>query len=278
MSVLAINLLVDLLVKLKAPTVPCCDICNPELLNLTRPAAPRQISRKTAVTYEAVNPATQSSLKQWRTSIWNRDFEDAIFSPAGILSDDAVDKLSSVVSPIENLISLERALGGGWAWFGTYGDELLEKIKTLPFKSMGPKPKQKRATKRMAADVANEESVAKRTRVDAGAIPAPAPTPVRSRVRPSTSQSTPTIAGPSTPAPQYPPLYQPQYHFSQHFAPIGYGVNYYYPTHYPTPPHNYVPTQPQTPMYHPYYPSPSPQSQLPPQYRPPNPNPNPPPS
>ena len=57
-----------------------------------------------------------------------------------------------------------------------FGDELLEKIKTLPFKSMGPKPKQKRATKRMAADVANEESVAKRTRVDAGAIPAPAPT------------------------------------------------------------------------------------------------------
>ena len=207
--------------------------------------------------YEAVNPATQSSLKQWRTSIWNRDFEDAIFSPAGILSDDAVDRLSSVASPIENLISLERALGGGWAWFGTYGDELLEKIKTLPFKSMGPKPKQKRAAKRVAVDVANEESVAKRTRVDAGAIPAPA-TPVRSRVRPSTSQSTPAIAGPSTPAPaypQYPPMYPPQYHFPQQFAPsgLGYSTNYYYPTHFLTPPHNYVPTQPQTLLYHPYY-------------------------
>ena len=76
----------------------------------------------------------------------------------GILSDDAVDKLSSVA---RNLISLERALGGGWAWFGTYGDELLETIKSLPFKSMGPKPKQKRAAKRMAVNVTNEESVSK---------------------------------------------------------------------------------------------------------------------
>ena len=234
--------------KLKVTTVPCCDICNPELLNLTRPAAPRPNSRKKAVAYEAVNPATQLSLKQWRTSIWNRDFEDAIFSPAGILSDDAVDKLSSVVSLIENLISLERALGGGWAWFGTYGDELLDQIKTLPFKSMGPKPKQKRAMKR-TADVTNEDSVAKRTRIDA--TPAPAHTPVRSSV---TSQLvTPAIAaGPSTPMPAY-PHYPPHYHLPQQFAPIGYashgGANYYYP--YPTPSHNFIPTQPgqaMTPM------------------------------
>jgi hypothetical protein len=249
------NKYMDLLGKLKVTTVPCCDICNPELLNLTRPAAPRPNSRKKTVPYEAVNPEIKLSLKQWRTDIWSRDFEDAIFSAAGILSDVAIDKLSSVVSPIENLISLERALGGGWAWFGTYGDELLDYIKTLPFKSMGPKPKQKRAVKRKAVDVTNEESVAKRTRFDTA--PAPAHTPVRSR---TTSHLTPAIAGPSTAVPGY-PHYSPQYHYPQHYA------NYYYPTQpYPTPPHNYVPTQPQTLMYHHYYPSPL-------QYRPPNPGP-----
>ena len=257
--------------KLQVPTVPCCDICNPELLNLTRPAAPRPNSRKKAVAYEAVNPAMQTSLKQWRTNIWSRDFEDAIFSPAGILSDDAVDKLSSVASPIENLISLERALGGGWAWFGTYGDELLVQIKTVPFKSMGPKPKQKRGAKRKA-DITSEldDGVAKRTCIDTNATPTPAHTPVRFQVR-ATSQLTPAVAGPSTPVPAAYPHYPSQYCFPQQFAPIGYathgGANYYYPPQpYLTPPHNYVPTGPthhpgQTVMY--YHPSPL-------HYQPPN--------
>ena len=39
-----------------------------------------------------------------------------IFSAAGLFSDDAVDKLSSGVSPIDNLLSLERAIGMGMVW------------------------------------------------------------------------------------------------------------------------------------------------------------------
>ena len=85
-----------------------------------------------------------------------------IFGAAGILSDDAIDKLSSVASPIENLISLECALGRGWAWFGTYGDEFLAEIKALPFKSMGPKQKQKRVEKQSAMNVADKEGIVKR--------------------------------------------------------------------------------------------------------------------
>ena len=107
-----------------------------------------------------MNPATQLSIKEWHTKVWNHDFEDAIFSPTGILSDDAIDKLLSMVSPIENLIGLECALDGGWAWFGTYGDELLNEIKSLPLKSMGLKLKQKRVAKQRLAmvDVADGES------------------------------------------------------------------------------------------------------------------------
>jgi len=69
-----------------------------------------------------------------------------------------------VASPIENLIGLEHALGRGWAWFGTYSDELLAEIKTLPFNSL-PKHKQKRAAKWSRVDVADEESLAKQTHV-----------------------------------------------------------------------------------------------------------------
>ena len=66
--------------------------------------------------------------------------------------------------------------GRGWAWFETYGDGLLAEIKALPFKSMGPKQKQKRVEKQSAMDVADEEGIVKRKQVDAAA-------PVR--VRPS---------------------------------------------------------------------------------------------
>ncbi|KAF8172287.1 P-loop containing nucleoside triphosphate hydrolase protein [Pholiota molesta] len=245
-----------------APTVPCCDICNPELLNLTRPAAPQPTARKSTVLYEAVNPATKSSLEEWRTRIWNRDFQDAIFSPVGILSDAAIEKLSSVASPIENLISLERALGGGWAWFGTYGDELLTEIKSLPFKSMGPKPKQKRGAKRTVVDVADEESVSKRTRVDIDATLAPAPTPVRLGSLSTTSHSSPAIGGPTTPS----TFRGYQYPSPHNFTPMA----QYHPNYpYPTPPHTYTPIQP---FYYPYYSMPGQPHHLPPQYQPFNPN------
>ena len=159
----------------KAPTVPCYDICNPELLDRTCPAAPQPNSRKTAVSWFIWSRQSHNKLgsKNGDLRFGIATFEAAIFSPAGILSDDALKKLASVVSPIENLIGLEHALGGGWAWF-TYGDELLVEIKTqtLPFKSI-PKQKQKRAAKRSRVDVDDGESLAKWMRV------AVAPTPVR---------------------------------------------------------------------------------------------------
>ena len=179
-------------------------------MNLTCPATPQLNSRKIAVSYESVNPATQLSIKEWHTKVWNCDFEDAIFSPTGILSDDAIDKLLSIVSHIENLIELECALGGGWAWFGTYGDELLNEIKSLPLKSMGPKPKQKRVAKQRLAmvDVADGEShsvdcVAKRKCIDK---PTLVPTPVRARPM---TQASHVIASPSTPIPPPNPLSNP---------------------------------------------------------------------
>ncbi|KAF9477172.1 P-loop containing nucleoside triphosphate hydrolase protein, partial [Pholiota conissans] len=255
------------------PTAPCCDICNPELLNLTRPAALPPSTRKSNVLYEAVDPATKSSLEEWRGKIWNRDFDDAIFSPAGILSDGAIERLSSVANAIDNLISLERALGGGWAWFGTYGDELLTEIKRLPFRSMGPKSKQKRGAKRAVVGAADEEeSAAKRTRVSEGATPAPTPTPARLQPAASTSQP-PAIAGPSTPAPTY-SHYPPRY--PQNFTPMGYPPSFYYPSYYPTPPHNYTPIQGLPAMYYQHYAISNPQTPLPPQYQPPQPPPPPP--
>jgi hypothetical protein len=184
-----------------------------EVYTVYHPAPPLPNSQKMAASYEAVNPTTKLSLEVWCTKIWNCDFKDAIFSPVGILSDGALEKLASMVSPIQNLIGLECLLGGGWVWFGTYGDKLLAEIKTLPFNSMH-KQKQKRVTKWSKVDVADEESLTKQMCVSV------APTPVR----PTMSHSSPTIVGPLTPMTySYP-------QFPQSFMPEHPGTSYYYPS------------------------------------------------
>ncbi|EDR00253.1 uncharacterized protein LACBIDRAFT_334227 [Laccaria bicolor S238N-H82] len=158
---------VDVPVDVSSIVVQLTNCCQGVLTNIygnEKASPPQPNSWKTAASYEAVNPTTKWSLSEWRTKIWNHDFDNAIFSPAGILNDGALKKLASMASPIENSIGLERVIGG-WAWFGTYGDELLAEIKTLPFKSI-PKQKQKRVAKRSMVDVAE-----KRTRVSAAPTP-----------------------------------------------------------------------------------------------------------
>lgn len=96
-----------------------------------------------------------------------RDFEDALFAPSGILSDDRIENLSSV-GPIGRLNELERVVGADWPWFGQYGDALLEELKKLNIPPMQPKPQQKRAEKRPAHEReearSQEEPAAKKKR------------------------------------------------------------------------------------------------------------------
>jgi hypothetical protein len=84
------------------------------------------------------------------------DFEDAVFGPSGVLSDDRVEKLSSV-GFIGRLNELERVVGADWPWFGQYGDELLEELKKLNIPPMQPKPQKKRAEKRVHDSDVEEE-------------------------------------------------------------------------------------------------------------------------
>ena len=80
-------------------------------------------------------------LWNWRTRIWERDFEDAVFGPSGILKDKILETLASV-GPILQLAELERVVGSQWAWFGKYGDELLAALAEMDMRPMQPKPPQ----------------------------------------------------------------------------------------------------------------------------------------
>jgi len=57
---------------------------------------------------------------------WDRDYGEPVFGPEGVLSDEIVDTLASV-GPIVCLAELE-GVGSQWAWFGQYGDSLLDAL------------------------------------------------------------------------------------------------------------------------------------------------------
>ncbi|KIJ91905.1 hypothetical protein K443DRAFT_135401 [Laccaria amethystina LaAM-08-1] len=103
------------------PTIPCCDLCDPTLLDCTWPAP-------------KINQPKAMAIKT------------GIVNETSILGDESIENLSSV-GPIGRLNELERVVGMDWLWFGQYGDNLLEEIKGLDIHPMQCKQQQKRAEK-----------------------------------------------------------------------------------------------------------------------------------
>ncbi|KAJ7622306.1 P-loop containing nucleoside triphosphate hydrolase protein [Roridomyces roridus] len=133
------------------PTVPCCDICTPELLNLTRPAKPPKVIRQSAVKHGQVNADVQTSLDEWRVRIKQRDYPSPLFAAAAILRDETVALLSSV-GPIESREHLQKVLAGQWTWWGKYGEELYAHLSSLVIAPMVPLPKKTRGQKRVSEE------------------------------------------------------------------------------------------------------------------------------
>ena len=77
-----------------APTVPCCDLCSPELLDKTRPAPPLRNSRKKGQIPGMTDKELKKAIIRWRGEIWSRDFGDSLLGPSAILSNAAVNSLS----------------------------------------------------------------------------------------------------------------------------------------------------------------------------------------
>ncbi|KAK0437644.1 P-loop containing nucleoside triphosphate hydrolase protein [Armillaria borealis] len=112
-------------------TVPCCDICNPELLDHTRPGIAPKAKKKPSVK----NGATKSSVKTnalrgWRETLKQRLYPSPLVSSSAIMNDEIVELLASA-GPIESLDALTRVLAGHWRWIDKLGHELHEFLLTL---------------------------------------------------------------------------------------------------------------------------------------------------
>ncbi|KAJ6630467.1 hypothetical protein B0H10DRAFT_2208096 [Mycena sp. CBHHK59/15] len=154
-----------------APTVPCCDICCPTLLDLTRTGNLRAAQRQSANKRGVANKDIQVALDRWRTGIVARDYLSGLYSSSVILHDETIALLSSV-GPIESMVRLETILSGQWLGIDEYGDALYQYLAGLDIPPMQPLPKKTRAPKhphpdaKVPQNAVVEGSASTRRRVD----------------------------------------------------------------------------------------------------------------
>ncbi|KAF7321579.1 hypothetical protein MKEN_00678900 [Mycena kentingensis (nom. inval.)] len=161
--------------ELSQCTGACCDVCNPELFDRTRPGAYKARSRRSTVKKGEPSVMVQERLVGWRTVVKKRDFRTALWSAEGILPLETIIVLSSV-GPIQDRVALDRVLAGQWKWEERYGEELLAFLKSFEMPAFQPLPKKKR--KAPAASTSDSQPpAAKRARTMASATPLATPAP-----------------------------------------------------------------------------------------------------
>jgi hypothetical protein len=105
----------------------CCDLCNPELFNQTRPSKPIAVSRQQNVKKGA---PVRDALFAWRRVVKRQFYPRALWAPHAIL-DDATCELLSSVGPIKTHERLALILKSGWARWDELGEHLFQMISEL---------------------------------------------------------------------------------------------------------------------------------------------------
>lgn len=267
----------------KDPTVPCCDLCSPSLLNRTRPGPPpKNTWKKACPTPGVVDKELKKEIVRWRKEIWTRDFEDSLFGPSVILTDPTVELLS-LFGRINKIAEIRIVLGY-WAWFEKYREELFAVYQSLeviaPKKPKLTKPRQGQGEKQTIP----QEGGSKRQHIQESPINVAVPTPVnpcptpRRLNRPLTTPSrlpssypalyssipsTPTSYNPYsalvTPSTRHPssqiPLTTPHIPYS---SPFSFHYPYYYPASSTPSSSHSTPARYFNPYYPPLVPPPRP--------------------
>ncbi|KAG7087024.1 hypothetical protein E1B28_013003 [Marasmius oreades] len=125
------------------PTVKCCDLCNPDLLNLTRPGPEPTSSRKKRLKKrEEPLPEVVEKLLEWRQTIWDCDFtlRNKIFGSGAVFGTNLMSLLASL-GPLSSKQDLLSALDGQqWLWKDRYCDELFDFLSSLSILPIPSKP------------------------------------------------------------------------------------------------------------------------------------------
>lgn len=127
------------------PSVPCCDICDPSLLDRTRPGITSGTKRPLRVKRGKPSTLVLDELHAWRIRVKARDFPGSMFSAESILADNVLELLATV-GPIATEARLSAILNGQWGWETTYRDELFVLLSNLDIPAFEPLEGKKRVT------------------------------------------------------------------------------------------------------------------------------------
>ncbi|KZT71233.1 P-loop containing nucleoside triphosphate hydrolase protein, partial [Daedalea quercina L-15889] len=110
------------------PTTPCCDLCDPSLLDHARPPHLPRASKKSPKTQGLPDMKAQKVLEEWRVSKHTQDYMHAPFAPSAILDDETIAKLTSVGSLTR---ARAKVILQDWLWRTEYEAELCDLLSSL---------------------------------------------------------------------------------------------------------------------------------------------------
>ncbi|KAH9912363.1 P-loop containing nucleoside triphosphate hydrolase protein [Fomitopsis serialis] len=127
---------------LSAPTgsSSCCDICDPALLDRTRPGAVLPAKKIKRVARGHPDVEAQLKLCDWRDMVYERDHPGSLYDSTAILDDSSIERLVTAGNLPHNILT--SILKPSWVWWDKYGDELITYIAALNIKFI-PKPGKK---------------------------------------------------------------------------------------------------------------------------------------
>ncbi|KAH9920827.1 P-loop containing nucleoside triphosphate hydrolase protein, partial [Epithele typhae] len=111
-------------------TVPCCDICDPSLLDQARPSPPVKAEKQSRMPKKGTpDRAAQRKLIAWRSEVHQRDTPTSVLSPAAVLNSKTIEQLvSHGCLPAEKVSHMLRTQWTNWDLYGTELMAFLEKI------------------------------------------------------------------------------------------------------------------------------------------------------
>ncbi|PIL28981.1 transporter [Ganoderma sinense ZZ0214-1] len=187
-------------------TVPCCDICDPTLLDATRPQ-PLPPERKPKNRKRGLPDLdAQAKLRSWRRDILKRSYAYAQYDGSAILDDDLITSLTTIGPLTPDIVS--ELLKEKWIFWEQHGTELTTFLQTftIVFTPLPPKPRAAKAgtisvidllldttPKRPRADSTPDASTTKRARLPEGSEQRPEGLAIPGPSRPLTTASAPVV-------------------------------------------------------------------------------------
>ncbi|KAF8669026.1 Atp-dependent dna helicase, partial [Rhizoctonia solani] len=117
--------------KVLSSGVPCCDVCDPSVLDKVRVPPPKTRRRVVQAKKGQLNPKIVKSLIAWREVIHKRDHSHVQWAPNALLDDQTIHSIANRPD-IALGTNLARLLEGSWGYWGHYGGELLDLLKQAP--------------------------------------------------------------------------------------------------------------------------------------------------